>query len=66
MVTPAKSQDSHADRLLDLALDRLEQVVTESVRAALEEVARTAGHLLVGPAGDDWGRRYGRSVACAA
>src|SRR5437763_1009076 len=68
--------DDRADRLLDLALDRLKQaglvrerttqrtdsthvlaavrdltrleLVTEAVRAALEETARTAGHLLVG------------------
>jgi transposase len=42
-------------------LTRLE-LVTEAVRAALEEVARTAGHALEGLAGDDWGRRYGRPV----
>jgi len=42
-------------------LTRLE-LVTESVRAALEEVARTAGHLLVGLVDEDWGRRYGRPV----
>jgi transposase len=42
-------------------LTRLE-LVTEAVRAALEELARTAGHVLAGLAGDDWGRRYGRPV----
>jgi IS5 family transposase len=42
-------------------LTRLE-LVTEAVRAALEEVARTAGHLLVGLVDEDWGRRYGRPV----
>ncbi|HEV2375142.1 MAG TPA: transposase [Streptosporangiaceae bacterium] len=42
-------------------LTRLE-LVTEAVRAALEELARTAGHALEGLAGDDWGRRYGRPV----
>jgi hypothetical protein len=42
-------------------LTRLE-LVTEAVRAALEELARTAGHALAGLAGDDWGRRYGRPV----
>ncbi|MEY9968541.1 transposase [Streptacidiphilus sp. MAP12-16] len=42
-------------------LTRLE-LVTEAVRAALEEVARTAGHLLVGLVGEEWGRRYGRPV----
>ena len=42
-------------------LTRLE-LVTEAVRAALEEVARTAEHLLVGLVDEDWGRRYGRPV----
>jgi hypothetical protein len=42
-------------------LTRLE-LVTEAVRAALEELARTAAHALEGLAGDDWGRRYGRPV----
>jgi hypothetical protein len=42
-------------------LTRLE-LVTEAVRAALEELARTAGQALAGLAGDDWGRRYGRPV----
>jgi transposase len=42
-------------------LTRLE-LVTEAVRAALEELARTAGHALEGLAGDEWGRRYGRPV----
>ncbi|MFD8393034.1 hypothetical protein ACFV2N_28495 [Streptomyces sp. NPDC059680] len=42
-------------------LTRLE-LVTEAARAALEEVARTAGHLLVGLVDEDWGRRYGRPV----
>ena len=42
-------------------LTRLE-LVTEAVRAALEEVARTAGHALAGLADDEWGRRYGRPV----
>jgi transposase len=40
-------------------LTRLE-LVTEAVRAALEELARTAGHALEGLADDEWGRRYGR------
>jgi hypothetical protein len=40
-------------------LTRLE-LVTEAMRAALEELARTAGPALAGLAGDDWGRRYGR------
>jgi hypothetical protein len=42
-------------------LTRLE-LVTEAVRAAPEELARTAGHALAGLAGDGWGRRYGRQV----
>ncbi|GAB7183556.1 hypothetical protein ATKI12_3387 [Kitasatospora sp. Ki12] len=42
-------------------LTRLE-LVTEAVRAALEELARTAGHALDGLVGEDWGRRYGRPV----
>ena len=42
-------------------LTRLE-LVTEAVRAALEELARTAGHTLDGLVDDEWGRRYGRPV----
>ena len=42
-------------------LTRLE-LVTEAVRAALEEIARAAGHALEGLVDDDWGRRYGRPV----
>ena len=42
-------------------LTRLE-LVTEAVRAAVEEVARTAGHALDGLVSDEWGRRYGRQV----
>ncbi|MGK4585995.1 IS1182 family transposase [Kitasatospora sp. HPMI-4] len=42
-------------------LTRLE-LVTEAVRAALEEVARTASHLLTGLVDEEWGRRYGRPV----
>ncbi|WP_405593185.1 IS1182 family transposase [Streptomyces sp. NBC_01190] len=42
-------------------LTRLE-LVTEAVRAALEEVARTASHLLIGLVGEEWGRRYGGPV----
>jgi hypothetical protein len=42
-------------------LTRLE-LVTEAVRAALEELARTASQALAGLADDDWGRRYGRPV----
>src|SRR6266700_3576837 len=42
-------------------LTRLE-LVTEAVRAALEELARTVGHALAGLVDDEWGRRYGRPV----
>ncbi|GAA3378589.1 hypothetical protein GCM10020367_58710 [Streptomyces sannanensis] len=42
-------------------LTRLE-LVTEAVRAALEEVAGTAPHLLDGLVDEEWGRRYGRPV----
>jgi transposase len=42
-------------------LTRLE-LVTEAVRAALEELAGTAPHLLAGLVEEDWGRRYGRPV----
>jgi Transposase domain (DUF772) len=38
------------------------ELVTEAVRAALEELARTADHALKGLADDGWGRRYGRPV----
>ncbi|MFF9218898.1 transposase [Streptomyces viridosporus] len=42
-------------------LTRLE-LVTEAVRAALEEPAGTAPHLLAGLVDEEWGRRYGRPV----
>ncbi|ADI12451.1 transposase IS4 family protein [Streptomyces bingchenggensis BCW-1] len=42
-------------------LTRLE-LVTEAVRAALEELAGTAPHLLAGLVDEEWGRRYGRPV----
>ncbi|WP_248869304.1 transposase [Streptomyces cavourensis] len=42
-------------------LTRLE-LVTEAVRAALEEVAGTFPHLLDGLIDEDWGLRYGRPV----
>ena len=42
-------------------LTRLE-LVTEAVRAALEELARTAGHALADVVEEGWGRRYGRPV----
>jgi hypothetical protein len=37
-------------------LTRLE-LITEAVRAALEELARTAGHALAGLVDEDWGGR---------
>lgn len=42
-------------------LTRLE-LITEAVRAALEEVAGTSPHLLDGLIDEDWGIRYGRPV----
>jgi transposase len=42
-------------------LTRLE-LVTEAVRAALEELARTADQALEDLVDDEWGRRYGRPV----
>ncbi|MET7774110.1 IS1182 family transposase [Nocardia sp. NPDC005366] len=42
-------------------LTRLE-LVTEAVRAALEELARCAPHVLTGVVDEEWGRRYGRPV----
>ncbi|MFJ5725223.1 IS1182 family transposase [Streptomyces sp. NPDC093149] len=42
-------------------LTRLE-LITEAVRAVLEEVAGTAGHLLDGLADEERGHRYGRPV----
>ncbi|WP_240134935.1 hypothetical protein [Streptomyces sp. MUM 178J] len=42
-------------------LTRLE-LVTEAARAALEEVAGTAPHLLEEPVDEDWARRCGRPV----
>jgi transposase len=42
-------------------LTRLE-LITEAVRAALEELARTADYALNGLVDEDWGRRYGRPV----
>ncbi|MFF1417721.1 transposase [Streptomyces sp. NPDC058280] len=67
------AEGERADRLLDLALARLKaaglvrdltrlELITEAVRAALEEVAGTAGHLLDGLVDEEWGRRYGRPV----
>jgi hypothetical protein len=45
-------------------LTRLE-LITEAVRAALEEVAGTSPHLLDELVDEDWGRRYGRPVRLA-
>ncbi|MFG2794357.1 hypothetical protein [Streptomyces sp. NPDC048419] len=42
-------------------LTRLE-LITEAVRAALEEAADTSPHLLDDLVDEDWGRRYGRPV----
>src|SRR4051812_30692540 len=42
-------------------LTRLE-LITEAVRAALEELAGTAPHLLDGLVEEEWGRRYGRPI----
>ncbi|WP_431914939.1 IS1182 family transposase [Nonomuraea jabiensis] len=42
-------------------LTRLE-LVTEAVRAALEELASTSPHLLGDLVDEEWGRRYGRPV----
>ncbi|WP_406003888.1 transposase [Streptomyces sp. NBC_00829] len=42
-------------------LTRLE-LVTEAVRAALEELASAAPHLLADLVDEEWGRRYGRPV----
>ncbi|MBS2537249.1 IS1182 family transposase [Catenulispora sp. NF23] len=42
-------------------LTRLE-LVTEAMRAALEELARTAPEMLTGLVTEDWGKRYGRPV----
>ncbi|GHA71534.1 hypothetical protein GCM10010372_83190 [Streptomyces tauricus] len=38
------------------------ELITEAVRAALEEVAGIAGHLLDELVDEDWARRYGRPV----
>ncbi len=84
------AEGDRADRLLDLALARLEEaglvherttqrtdsthvlaavrgltrleLITEAVRAALEEVAGISPHLLDELVDEDWGRHYGRPV----
>lgn len=63
LVRERTTQRTDSTRVLAAVRDltRLE-LVTEAVRGALEEVARTAGHLLIGLVEEDWGRRYGRVV----
>jgi transposase len=84
------AEGDRADRLLDLALDRMRsagllndrgrqrtdsthvlaavrdltrlELVTEAIRAALEELARDAPHLLDGLIDEEWAKRYGRPV----
>ncbi|MFF1570998.1 transposase [Streptomyces sp. NPDC058293] len=53
--------DSTHDLAAVRDLTRLE-LITEAVRAALEEIASSAVHLLDGLVDEDWGRRYGRPV----
>ena len=66
LIRERTSQRTDSTHVLAAARDltRLE-LVTEAVRAALEELARTAGHALAGLVDDDWGRRYGRPPAWA-
>jgi transposase len=61
LVRERTSQRTDSARVLAAVrgLTRLE-LVTEAVRAALEELARAAGDALDGLVDDDWGRRYGR------
>ncbi|MFE7467272.1 IS1182 family transposase [Streptomyces sp. NPDC057499] len=84
------AQEGRADRLLDLALEKIRalglvrergrqrtdsthvlaavrdltrlELVTEAMRAALEELARRAPHELVGLVNEEWGKRYGRAA----
>ncbi|MFE4612682.1 IS1182 family transposase [Streptomyces niveus] len=84
------AEEGRADRLLDLALEKIRAVglirergrqrtdsthvlaavrdltrlelVTEAMRAALEELARRAPHELVGLVTEDWAKRYGRAA----
>ncbi|WP_324197203.1 transposase [Streptomyces sp. NRRL B-1677] len=84
------AEEGRADRLLDLALERIKaaglvkergrqrtdsthilaavrdltriELVTEAMRAALEELARRAPQELVGLVTDEWGQRYGRAA----
>ena len=63
LVRERSAQRTDSTHVLALVRDltRLE-LVSEAVRAALEELARTAGHVQEGLVDDDWGRRYGRPV----
>ncbi|GAA1708344.1 IS1182 family transposase [Streptomyces yatensis] len=84
------AEEGRADKLLDLALEKIRAVglvrerglqrtdsthvlaavrdltrlelVTEAMRATLEELARRAPHELVGLVTEDWGKRYGRAA----
>jgi hypothetical protein len=84
------TEEGRADKLLDLALQKMRAVglvrergrqrtdsthvlaavrdltrlelVTEAIRAALEELARRAPHELVALVTEDWGKRYGRAA----
>lgn len=63
LVRERTTQHTDSTHVLAAACDltRLE-LVTEAVRAVLEEVARTASHLLTGLVNEEWGRRYSRPV----
>ncbi|WP_443079352.1 transposase [Streptomyces sp. P5-A9] len=63
LVRERTTQRTDSTHVLALVRDltRLE-LITEAVRAALEEVAGTASHLLDELVDEDWGRRYGRPV----
>ncbi|WP_241777950.1 hypothetical protein [Streptomyces sp. CT34] len=54
--TTQRTDSTHVLAAVGALTRRLELVTTE-VRAALEEVARTAGHPLVGLVDEEWGRR---------
>ncbi|MGA6160380.1 transposase [Stenotrophomonas sp. NPDC087984] len=84
------TEEGRADKLLDLALEKIRAVglvrergrqrtgsthvlaavgdltrlelVTEAMRAPLEELTRRAPHELVGLVTEDWGKRYGRAA----
>ncbi|MFF5547809.1 IS1182 family transposase [Streptomyces olivaceoviridis] len=84
------AEEGRADRLLDLALEKIRAVglvrergrqrtdsthvlaavrdltrlelVTEAMRAALEELARRAPHELVALVNEEWAKRYGRAA----